>query len=280
MAGAPRFPTEMIARLFEAILINDVVDAHTMLPDRIPLDHDPALLAEGFRLCRQLCADGVDRSELRLLLNRLRRRRDLDATDRLLFKHMRARLKHFRFACALFGADHRYSPLTDWFTTALGHLQDGFKNGQRGRVLHKALVADLFLSRPGWALLMREQDRLLPTDASGFRTYLVRQVAELAGLIAQPTVTGAQFHAGRKAASRQVAFYITAQTISPTLEYQRMARCLAAINGLMGAMHDDLVRDHIAGVRDYHRDRFALPADIGSRIADLVARYRISGLAI
>jgi hypothetical protein len=151
---------------------------------------------------------------------------------------------------------------------------------QRGRVLHKALVADLFLSPAGWAMLARERDRLSLSSSAGFRAYIGRQVAELAHLITRPTLTGDQFHAGRKAVSRQVAFSITALTVRPSLETRRMSRSLAAINGLMGAMHDELVRRHVAGLQDYHRDHFALPADVRDRIAALVDRYRTSALAM
>lgn len=277
---AVRFPPERLDALFEAVLINDRVDAVTELPDRITLDHEAAFLADGFRLCRQLWMDGVDRSELRAVVERLRRDRDLDAADRLRFKHMRARLKHFRFACALYGARHRYPPLTDTITTVLGQLQDAFRNGQRGRVLHKALVAAPFLSSAGWAMLARERDHLSLSSAAGFRAYVGRQAGELAGLVARPTLTGAQFHAGRKAVSRQVAFFVTALTIRPSPETYRMSRVLAAINGLMGSMHDDLVQRHVAGLQDYHREHFALPADIRDRIAALVDRYRTSGLTV
>ena len=273
-----RFPEDRVEALFQAVLIDDDVDDFTQLPARITLDHDEALLADGFRICHQLLVDGVDIAALRSLLSKLERDRDLDAADRLGFKHMRAKLKHFRFACALYGSEHRYPTLIDWFTTALGHLQDAFKTGQAGRVLHKAWVANLFLSRAAWPLLERERDRLRLTSSADFRDYLRKQVIHLAALLERPTVTGAEFHAGRKVASRQVAFYDNVRTIRFSDEAYQMSRSLAAINGLMGNMHDQLIERRVAGVQDYHREQFALPAEIRNRIAALVDTYRTSGL--
>lgn len=275
-----RFPPEQIEALFQAVLIDDDVDAITELPDRITFDHDAAVLADGFDICRQLWLDGVDRRELLALIDILARDRDLDADNRRRFKHMRAKLKHFRFACALYGERHRYPVLTDWLTTALGHLQDAFKTGQDGRVLEKVLVTRVLLSPLAWTLMRREQDRLVLTGAAGLRAYVARDMARLAEVVAHPTLTGAQFHAARKVASRQVSFYDTMRTVRPSDDAYRMSRTLAAINGLMGDLHDRLVERRVAGVQDYHREHFALPPEIHGRIAALVDRYRASGLAI
>ena len=52
-----------------------------------------------------------------------------------------------------------------------------------------------------------------------------------------------------------------------------MSRSLAAINGLMGTMHDALIEQRIAGTRDYHREPFALPDEIRRRLTMLAERY-------
>jgi hypothetical protein len=128
-------------------------------------------------------------------------------------------------------------------------------------------------------LLQREVDHLTPTTSAGFRDYVAREIATLEDILSYRLLTGAQFHATRKIASRLVSFYDTLRTIAPSDEAFRMSRALAAINGLMGAMHDVLIERRIAGTQDYHRDPFALPDEIRSRLAALVARYRASGLA-
>lgn len=276
---ARRFSDAQCAALFDAILVDDVVDADTDLPDRITLDHSPADLLDCYRICRQLWRAGVDRDAMIASNALLLRDRDLGTDDRLRFKYARARFKHLRFACALYGERHAYPVLFDWMTTLLGHLQDAFRTGRAGKVWREALLCRLFLARGPWRLLQREADRLTPTTSEGFRDYVAQQIATLEDILSRDLLTGAQFHATRKIASRLVSFYDTWRTIAPSDEAFRMSRSLAAINGLMGAMHDVLIERRVAGTQDYHRDPFPLPAEIRGRIAALVARYRASGLA-
>ncbi len=273
-----RFSAEQLDRLFQAVLVDDEVDAVTELPDRITLDHNPEQLIDCYRICRQLWREGVDRRAFAALIRKVGDDGDLDPTDRLAFKYARAKLKHLRFACALYGTEHRYPTVMDWMTTTLGHLQDAFKNGQRARVRREALLCRFFLSPLPQAVLRREQDRLRWTDTAGFRRYLAREIDTLDAVVRQPWVTGRTFHATRKIASRQVSFYDTLRTIAPSDEYLKMSRALAAINGLMGNLHDTLVERRIAGTQDYHRTPFVLPEDIRERLAGLVACYRASGL--
>jgi hypothetical protein len=276
---ARRFSDAQCTALFEAVLIDDEVDTHTELPDRITLDHSPADLLDCYRICRQLWRSDVDRNTMIVCNHLLLRNRDLGSEDRLRFKYARARFKHLRFACALYGERHTYPILFDWMTTLLGHLQDAFKTKRAGTVWREALMCRLFLARGPWRLLQREVDRLTPTTSEGFRDYVAQQVATLEDVLAHERLTGAQFHATRKIASRLVSFYDTLRTIAPSDEAFKMSRSLAAINGLMGAMHDVLIERRVAGTQDYHRDPFALPDEIRGRLAALVARYRASGLA-
>ena len=276
--GDRRFSQAQCAALFEAVLIDDDVDAHTELPERITLDFDQALLLDCYGLCRQLWLSGVERGDLIRLNVVLLRDRDLDPFDRLQFKHVRAKFKHLRFAHALYGKGHDYPMLLDWLTTLLGQLQDAFKTKQAGTVWRRAMLCRLFLARGSWRLLRNELDRLQPTTSAGFREYMARQVTTLEGVLAQDLLTGAQFHATRKIASRLVSFYDTLRTISPSEQAYKMSRYLAAINGLMGTMHDDLVERRIAGLQDYHSHPFALPHEIRERLTKLVARFRIAGL--
>ncbi|HMI19732.1 MAG TPA: hypothetical protein VK533_09325 [Sphingomonas sp.] len=276
---ARRFSDAQCAALFEAVLIDDEVDAHTELPDRITLDHSPADLLDCYRICRQLWRTGVDRDAMIACNHLLLRDRDLGPEDRLRFKYARARFKHLRFACALYGERHAYPILFDWMTTLLGHLQDAFKTDLAGKVYREALLCRVFLARGPWRLLQREVDRLTPTTSEGFRDYVAQQIAMLEDIVSHDHLTGAQFHATRKIASRLVSFYDTLRTIAPSDEAFKMSRALAAINGLMGSMHDVLIERRVAGTQDYYRDPFALPDEIRGRIAALVARYRASGLA-
>ncbi|WP_420138671.1 hypothetical protein [Sphingomonas sp.] len=275
----PRFTAAQCDALFEAVLIDDIVDVHTELPDRITLDFDQALLVDCYRLCRQWWKDGVHRGAMVALIDTLKRDRDLPEAERLGFKYARAKFKHLRFACALFRDDHRYPRVLDWLTVALGHLQDGFKNKQRGKVYRDALLCRLLLSDPVYGVIQREVDGFTPATPNQFRAYVRAQVEQLRSVLARNTITGAQFHATRKIISRQSAFYVTVLTITDGEEAYKMSRALAAINGLMGSLHDVLIEQRVAGTFDYHRAPMALPDDIRSRLAELVDRYDISALS-
>ena len=269
----PRFTAAQCDALFAAVLIDDEVDAKTELPDTIMLDYSERQLVACFAICRQLWETGIRREDLLALTDMLWRDGDLAAPDRLRFKHARARFKHLRFAYALYDSRHRYPLMLDWMTTAMGHLQDAFKNGRRGAVAREAVRYRLFLSSLPQRLLAREIGRFFPASGASFRDQTLRQVATLRRVLSADAVTGAQFHATRKIVSRQVSFYDSLRTIEPSAHAYMMSRSLAAINGLMGGMHDDLVMQRIAGTRDYHREPFALPAEIRKRLTMLAERY-------
>lgn len=269
----PRFPAAQLKALFDAILINDEVDACTPLPDTITLDFDQRQLLDCFRLSRQLWQVSGHRKELRDLLRKIARDGDLDASDRLRFKHVRAKFKHLRFAHALYGTHHRYPTLLNWKTTAMGRLQDAVKSGDTTALRREIRILRVFLSWGPQKLMAHETDRLSLTSSAGFRAYVTAQIASLRQMVDKDAVTGAEFHAMRKIISRQVSFYDDLRTITPSTEAFRMARALAAINGLMGRLHDDLVVEKIAGTRDYDLEKFSLPDAIGTRLRDLADRY-------
>ena len=270
---ARRFTDEECDALFAAVLVDDVVDDHTELPDVIELDFSERQISDCFGICRQLWKSGVRRETLLKLAAKLWHDRDLGAEDRLAFKHARARFKHLRFAFALYDASHRYPLMLDWMTTAMGHLQDSFKNGRRAAVAREAALSRLFLAAGPQRFLAGEIDRFTPSSSAEFRRYILLQATGLRTVLARDVVTGAQFHATRKIISRQVSFYDSLRTIEPSHGAFLMSRSLAAINGLMGDMHDALIEQKIAGTRDYHREPFPLPDEIRRRLSELVARY-------
>ncbi|MDO6415864.1 hypothetical protein Q4F19_15845 [Sphingomonas sp. BIUV-7] len=275
---AAPYPRAVLDALFNAILVDDDVDETTDLPASITLDYDQAILTEAYCVSRQLWAETDHRQLLIELVDRLRQTGTLDGEDRLRFKYARAKLKHLRFACALFGTEHAYPTMMDHFTVALGQLQDAYRVGAHGRVARRARLCRLLLTAVPQAMIRREQDRFRPSTRDGFRTYVASEIRSVESIVRSPTLTGADFHALRKILSRLVAFYNALLALRPTAEAYQMSRYLAAINGLMGAEHDRLVERKIAGVQDYHRDRFDLSPDIRCRIGRLVACYGQSGL--
>ncbi|WP_157215875.1 hypothetical protein [Flavisphingomonas formosensis] len=268
-----RFASGQVEALFDAVLVNDVVEPNTSLPDSIAFPIDDRLIQDCFALVLQLWRDGIDRREARMLVGRLVRHADLDPAHRVAYKHVRAKFKQLRFACVLYDRRHRCPPLVKAVTTLMGHVQDAFRNRHPMAVRGYALLLRLLLSRPLWALMTWEARVLRPEGAEGFRRYRTAEMRRLAAMLAAPQLTGDAFHAMRKIVSRFVAFIDVLRTLRPGEDVYRLSRFLSAINGLMGAMHDDLVERHTTGALDYHSEPVALPPAIRDRIAALVGRY-------
>jgi hypothetical protein len=70
----------------------------------------------------------------------------------------------------------------------------------------------------------------------------------------------------------QVSFYDTLRTLGPNEHAFKMSRFLAAINGLMGSRHDEMVAEALSGRRNYETPA-PLANEIRSRIETLIARY-------
>lgn len=267
-----RFTAAQCDALFAAILIDDEVDPQTPLPATIGFDFAQADLIDCFRLAHQLWETGFDRRLLVRAAVTLLRDGDLDEADRLAFKHVRAKFKHLRYAHALYGAEAAYPPMLDRITITMGHLQDAFRHRRRSATMLHAALLRLRLAPPLVTRLHREADRLVPVTAAEFGARLERDAVRLAAFVATERVTGRELHAARKIIGRQVSFYDTLRTLAPAAETERMSRALSAINGLMGALHDDLVIEKARRRSSYDEDRFVLPGSIRTRLVALVAR--------
>lgn len=263
------FPRSLCDTLFAAVLVDDEVDLDLRLPDAVQLDYDQDTLVSCFWLCRQLWSEGFDRDVLLTLVGNLLSEHDLDDEDRLRFKHIRAKFKHFRYAHALYGVDHRYPRTLDWVTIAMGKVQDAYRSGRRAAVFGRASLLRMLLTGPVTRRVYSEGDRLVPTSPAGFRALLEADYAKLEALLARPTVTGHVFHATRKIVGRQVSFWDTLRTLETTKDRYRMSRWLSAINGSMGALHDQLVERRAIDAASYEAP-FAIPDDIRERIGALL----------
>jgi hypothetical protein len=274
--AAQPFPRATCDALFAAILRDDEADPDLRLPDGIEIEHRESDLIACFRLARQLWIEGFERDAMRDLAARLARGGSLSVEERARFKAVRAKCKHLRYAHVLYGAAHRYPVMLDRLTITMGQVQDAYRTGRRASTTGRSVLLWLLLSRPSAALVRAESDRLTPTSAVAFTGLLRSDTAALEALVAKPTVSGGRFHAARKIVGRQVSFWDTLGTLSPSEERFRLSRWLAAINGAMGAMHDGMVERRTSDAASYDAE-FRLPDDIRDPIAALVARIRRSG---
>jgi hypothetical protein len=270
---AVRFRPAQLYALYGAIRVNDAIDPQVAAPAAVRLDYKRGELIEAFCLSRQLWREGFDRAALIKMATGLRRDEPFDPEMQQWFKHARAKFKHLRFAFVLYAADHRCPVALKAITTVMGQLQDAVRSGRRGAVIRQAGLLRVLLGPLPQQRLAREVDRLAPSDTAGFSRFVAGQMASLREMLAHQTMTGHRFHAGRKIISRQVSFHDDMRTLSADPDHAAMSRYLAAINGLMGKFHDDLVVRHARGELNYARDNMVVPPDISDRLRTLVALY-------
>lgn len=269
----PRFSTEQCETLFAAVLAHDAIDLNATLPDAIHLDYTPEQLTQCYRICRQLWKDGVDRQALVDIVKKISRQRALNAEDQLLFKHLRANIKHLRFAYAACDSGHRYPRMFHWMTGVLGVLQDAFKNNHAGTISRVAVLARVVLSPPFYRLVTLEMDRFHPSTTSAFQRYVDAQITFIREHLAKQKVTSKEFHEIRKAISRQVALYDNLKILFPSDYHWQVSRYLGTINGLMGNMHDELIAKKFDKSQDYYADTFEMPEEIKLRLTTVAASF-------
>lgn len=267
-----KFPAETIQALFVAVEEDDRVEANINLPQRIGWHCSLESIRDNYALCLQFWEDGFSRQELLQLVNGFLQDPQLAAATRMRYKYIRARYKHFRFAQQLYGGQHRANRLFHTTTVVLGHFQDAFRNGNQKNLQIYGNLLRVLLSRPVWSWVRYALRHIHLTSERDFIAYRQTQIGLLRTLIANPQLTGKQFHDVRKIISRLVSFYDTLRSIAPgNREAQQISRFLAAINGLMGDRHDVMVADKLAGGDLYDRPT-PLDIDIRQRLELLLSR--------
>ncbi|MET0618394.1 MAG: hypothetical protein ABWZ54_11500 [Luteibacter sp.] len=270
--GWPTFPAETLQRLFDAVDVDDIVDAHVTLPDPIVLGCSDDTIRRCYALCLQFWEDGVTRGEILRLIEKLLRNEGLSADERLHYKYIRARYKHLRFAQRLYSKRHMSNAMFDLVTRVLGKLQDAFRSGRRSGIVRHGLKLRLLMSKPVWSFIKRAMENTRMDDEAGLVAFQQAEIRELKKLVANTQFAGHEFHDVRKIVSMQVSFYDTLRSLGPNEHAHRMSRFLAAINGLMGSRHDEMVAEALSGRRHYDTPA-PLAKETRSRLEALVARY-------
>ncbi|EFE9366107.1 hypothetical protein [Escherichia coli] len=267
------FPLEASERLFVAIEEDDVVDAQVSLPPTIALSCTTEIIHDNYALCLQFWLNGVDRQELLRLVRKQAKGDELTADERKQFKYMRARYKHLRFAQRLYLKKHQAGFLFGKTTVFLGRFQNGFRNGKKNIVSYYGNLLRIYLSSPVWSLVNYSLRHSQLESVSSFIAYRQKQMHTLKEIIAKPRLTGREFHDVRKIISQQVSYYDTLRSLDPeNKEALQISRFLAAINGLMGDKHDDMVADDMENRQSYDAP-VALDSDIRQRLELLISRF-------
>lgn len=268
----PTFPAETLRRLFDAVDVDDIVDAHVTLPEPIVLGCPDDTIRRCYALCLQFWEDGVTREDILRLVEKLLRNEGLSADERLQYKYIRARYKHLRFAQRLYSKRHMSNAMFDLVTRVLGKLQDAFRSGRRSGIVRHGLKLRLLMSKPVWSFIKRAMENTRMDDEAGLVAFQQSEIRELKKLVSRAQFAGHEFHDVRKIVSMQVSFYDTLRSLGPDDHAYRMSRFLAAINGLMGSRHDEMVAEALSGRRHYDTPA-PLAKETRSRLETLVARY-------
>jgi len=267
-----KFPAETLQRLFDAVAVDDIVDAHVALPEPIVLGCPDESIRQCYAVCLQFWEDGFTREDALRLVEKLLRNEGLSADERLEFKDIRARYKHLRFAQRLYSKQHRSNRIFDLTTRVLGKLQDAFRSGRRSGIVRSGLQLRILLSKPVWSMVRRAMQNTQLDNEAGFVAFQQSEMRNLKKAVSRTTFAGHQFHSVRKIVSMQVSFYDTLRSLGPNDHAYRMSRFLAAINGLMGSRHDEMVAEALSGRRHYETPA-PLATETRSRLETLIARF-------
>jgi hypothetical protein len=275
---APRFTRAQCDALFAAVLVDDTVDLDAELPRSAYKVPDAALLVECYRLARQLWQDDTDRDTLLGIVRELRRQGTPDPDTQVTFKHIRAKFKQLRATYATCDATHAYPPAFHRLAATMGRLQDAFKNRQHFATARYALAMRCLLMPALYRRIAREIDAFTPTTSAAFARYVQAEMGRARAALDRPAVTGHEFHTVRKIVSRQAALHCALTTLRPACdEHATVFRCLATVNGLMGAFHDELVEKSFRKTQDYDTETFAMPVAIRERLTALVQWFGSAG---
>jgi hypothetical protein len=259
--------------LFAAVLVHDQLYPEATLPDAIHLDYTTEQLNECFQLCQQLWQAARNRKHLCQMIDKIYTQGELNTEDQYTYYCMRAKIKHLRFAFVMFDDRHKYPRIFHWMTAVMGHLQDVLKNAQHSNVKLAALLVKVFLSKPFYAIAVKEIEQFKPSSSKSFRQYVLHEMHFISMYLAKGPVTSHEFHEMRKVISRQVAMYDNFKTLYPSAYHQSISQCVSTLNGLMGSLHDELIAKKFDKTQHYYKDKFVMPYEIRRRLEQLTSKY-------
>lgn len=273
MSVRTHFSQKTLDVLFDAILENDIADTNVVLPTVIPANFSEDQVTQCFNLCQQLWLEGIEPRQLVQLANIILWKKDLSPSDKVAFKHIRAKYKHMGFAFILYTPAHKRPFLYEATSTIMGEVQDAFRNGLKRKILFLGAVMRCLVSSPLQRIrkYLVEHAKLDTTQA--FNQMLKAEIGKIPAYLNEPSITPAQFHNLRKIISRHVSFFDTLRTLYPSEDHHKMSRFLSAINGLMGRMHDDLISQSVSGQLDYHKGQIVVPETIRRLLTQLAQAY-------
>lgn len=260
--------------LFEALLIDDVINLDVALPKTHSDIYTQDQLNACYQISYQLWREGLSRDLLKQMIDKIYYQGELNAIDKYAFYCMRAKIKHLRFAYVMFDERHKYPRIFHWMTAVMGYMQDVLKSPQHSSVKFAAMLVKFFLIKPIYAAATKEFEKFTPSTPENFRLYLRESIKFISLNLEKDKLSSHEFHEVRRVISRLVAFYDCMYILYPSKDEQAVLLYLSTINGLMGSLHDDLIVAKFKKTKDYHKDTFDMPDEIKQRLIAYVHFYK------
>ena len=273
------FSSEKCDALFAALLVDDKIDLDVRLPIPGRSDYTQDQLNQCYQISHQLWQEGLNRLVLSQMIDKISLQGRLNDHDQYAYYCMRAKIKHLRFAYALFGKSHRYPIVFNLMAAAMGYLQDVLKSPQRASLKPAVFLTRLFLSKPFYAIATKEVNGVVPTTPVDFRLYLAESIDFIEKKLIREKLTSHEFHEIRKVISRLVAFYDCIYVLYPSDYEYAILLYLSTINGLMGSLHDELIVAMFNKTQNYYKDNFSMPDEIKERLMSFIDFYKSSACA-
>ena len=271
--SGPPFEKRYCDELFDAVLDHDLVDLTAELPGPIHLDYSQDQIIQGYRLSLQLWKDGVAERIvfLRGYIRKVSGLKPISQEDQLIYKDIRAKMKHMRCACAIFDERHCYPKYFNKMIVTMGRLQDRIKNDLDSGKKKYLRRFRRYLAKFHYFLISREISSFRPSTPETFQAYMNREIGHLQEALNHEDITNRKFHELRKVISRQVAFYDCMKVLYPTDYHRDVSRYLGTVYTLMGRVHDGIVLQNLSDTEDFYEKLIEMPPEIKTRLADFTS---------
>ncbi|KAA6406235.1 hypothetical protein DPQ22_00520, partial [Candidatus Tokpelaia sp.] len=263
-----KFSPAELAVLFANIEVDDEIDLAASLPGRVDFACSVGTRRACYYMALQLLNTYVDIPAFRRLVATIIAQRAADADQIAAYRKARTCFKHMRFCCANFDARHRYPQHLNAIIVTQGRLQDAIINRQKARIVLLGSQLWLMLSPVSCYFLRQRLAAYRPGSDKRYYRRLNRENGRLAQFLTREPLagTGEELHSLRKIISRRVALNDALRSLRPSAGLDAVSLYLASLNGMLGDVHDDLIKWDAAGTIDYKRHVFTLPPAIADRL--------------
>ena len=265
--------------LFQAVLVHDDIYLDATFPENFHLNYTQHQISQCYKICRQLWQQGVNRSHLHSIFDKIMHDQHLSDDEKLTYQHIRHKCKHLRFAYLVCDENHHCPPSLYDLTRRMGKLQDTLKHKrptsfrENFEEFKKVRKLKIKTTIPFFTLVRWEINQFKPCSNESFKNYINSKIDFIRLHLAADEVSGKEFHEMRKVISMQVALFDNLKILFPSSYHEQVSQFLSTVNGMMGSFHDGLIVKKFQQKSHYFDDTFQLPEDIRTRLVTIVEAY-------